>query len=46
MGACDVNVRDARLQVGDAPVILANGQRFTMFFNVIHTIGTHCDYTN
>ena len=34
----------AKLQVVDAPVILANGQRFTMFLYVIHTIGTQIDY--
>ena len=42
MGARDVIVSDARLQIGDATVIiLANDQRFIMFLCVIHTIETH-----
>ena len=40
MGARDVFVSDARLQVGYHTVILANGTRFIMFLYAIHTIET------
>ena len=42
-GARDVFVIDAKLQVGDPTVILANGTRFIMFLYAIHTIETHRD---
>ena len=35
---------EARLQIGDPIIILANGQRFTMFFYVMHTTERHRDY--
>ena len=35
-GAREPILTDARLQIGDSTIILANGQRFTIFLYVIH----------